>query len=74
MTKIKLGQEVRDRVTGFKGIATARTTYLQGCDRISVQPQISKTNVDMTKAIGNHGSSPKFPLSFFCNIIINDHN
>ena len=40
---IELGQEVKDRVTGFKGIATAKTTYLQGCDRFSVTPPVSKS-------------------------------
>lgn len=37
--KIELGDLVRDIVTGFKGIAVGRTTWLHGCDRISVQPQ-----------------------------------
>ena len=41
---IKLGDEVKDTVTGFKGIAVARHNYLQGCDRISVQPKIDKEN------------------------------
>jgi hypothetical protein len=45
MNKIKLGEEVKDRVTGFQGIAVSRTTYLQGCDRIGVQPKAKK---DMT--------------------------
>lgn len=36
--KIKLGQEVEDVVTGFKGIATSRTIYMRGCDRYSVSP------------------------------------
>lgn len=39
---INLGDEVKDLVTGLKGIAIARHTYLQGCDRISVQPQVGK--------------------------------
>lgn len=39
---INLGDEVKDVITGFKGIAVARHTYLQGCDRISVQPKINK--------------------------------
>lgn len=39
---IKLGQEVKDRVTGFRGIAVGRTTYLQGCNRILVQPKVDK--------------------------------
>ena len=39
---IELGDEVEDKVTGFKGIAIARHTYLEGCDRISIQPKIKK--------------------------------
>ena len=35
---IKLGDKVKDTVTGFIGIAVARTTWLHGCDRIVVQP------------------------------------
>ena len=42
MDKIKLGQEVKDRVTGFKGIAISRVNYLQGCDRIGVAPIVDK--------------------------------
>lgn len=38
----KLGKEVQDRVTGFRGIATSETEYLQGCTRINVQPKIKK--------------------------------
>jgi len=37
---IKLGQEVQDRITGFKGIAVAKVKYLQGCNRVSVQPKV----------------------------------
>ncbi len=32
---IKLGSEVEDLVTGFKGIAAAETEWLNGCFRIS---------------------------------------
>lgn len=39
MQKINLGDEVVDTVTGFKGIAIGRTTWLSGCDRITVQPK-----------------------------------
>jgi hypothetical protein len=38
MTKITLGSKVRDTITGFEGIATARAEYLSGCVRILVQP------------------------------------
>ncbi len=36
--KINLGAEVRDRVTGFKGIVVARTEWHFGCRRYVVQP------------------------------------
>lgn len=38
---INLGDEVRDKVTGFQGIAVARHTFLHGCDRYSVQPLVN---------------------------------
>ncbi|MBI2625387.1 MAG: hypothetical protein HYW70_03595 [Candidatus Nealsonbacteria bacterium] len=40
--KAKLGDLVKDRVSGFKGIAVALHRYLNGCDRISVQPMVEK--------------------------------
>lgn len=35
---VKLGNKVRDMITGFTGIATGRTEYLYGCARILVEP------------------------------------
>jgi hypothetical protein len=35
---VKLGDKVTDSLTGFTGIATARTEYLYGCVRILVEP------------------------------------
>lgn len=40
--KIKLGMLIRDRVSGFKGIAVSRHYYLAGCTRITIQPKIDK--------------------------------
>lgn len=37
MFKFDLGQLVRDKITGFNGIVVARTEYLTGCSRYSVQ-------------------------------------
>lgn len=34
---VKLGDKVKDPVTGFIGIAYSKITYLQGCDRIGIQ-------------------------------------
>lgn len=30
--KINLGSEVKDKITGFKGVVRARTQYLTGCN------------------------------------------
>jgi len=35
---IDLGDEVKDSITGFKGIVVAVTNWLHGCRRITVQP------------------------------------
>lgn len=40
--KIELGDEVKHIHTGFKGVASARTTYLSGCDRITILPKVGK--------------------------------
>ena len=36
---IKLGSKVQDELTGFAGIATARTDWLYGCIRYAVESQ-----------------------------------
>lgn len=36
---IKLGEEVRDVITGFEGIVIARSEYLSGRIMIEVQPK-----------------------------------
>jgi hypothetical protein len=36
---VKLGDRVRDKISGFEGIAAARTEYLNGCVRITVEPE-----------------------------------
>ena len=41
---VQLGDEVKDTITGYNGIAVCKHTYLQGCDRITVQPKVSKTD------------------------------
>lgn len=42
MEEVKLGQEVRDKITGFKGIVAYITEVRDGCDRASVQPPVDK--------------------------------
>lgn len=39
---INLGDKVKDTVSGFEGIAVCRHSYLNGCDRITVQPPTNK--------------------------------
>lgn len=43
--KIKLGQKVRDTLTGNEGTAVARTEWLHGCVRISIQPEGGKDGI-----------------------------
>mgnify|MGYP003453287561 FL=1 len=41
MTKVnvQLGDEARDTVSGFTGVCVARTEWLNGCRRMSLQPK-----------------------------------
>ena len=41
---ITLGEEVKDKVSGFKGIATSRVEYLNGCIQYGVTPKVEKHN------------------------------
>lgn len=34
-----IGKVVRDKVTGYQGVVTGRTTWLNGCARVIVQSQ-----------------------------------
>ena len=39
---IRLGQKVRDRISGLEGIAVARAEWLYGCSRVVVQAPVNK--------------------------------
>lgn len=39
MAQIKLGQKVRDTITGLEGIAIGITEWMYGCRRVIIQPQ-----------------------------------
>ena len=39
---IKLGNKVRDMVTGLEGIAISRIEYLNGCVQYGVRPKVDK--------------------------------
>ena len=43
---IKLGQRVRDVVTGFEGVADCRMEWLNGCVRVQVQPPARREKKD----------------------------
>lgn len=51
---IQLGNEVKDKISGFRGIAISRCEYLYGCVRVGVQP----------KAIKKDASSPNDAIYF----------
>jgi len=36
-----LGAKVRDKISGFEGIATGYHIYLTGCNRVSVSPKVT---------------------------------
>lgn len=39
---IKLGDKVKDTITGFEGIAIAKTEFINGCIQFEVVPKIKK--------------------------------
>ena len=45
MKAIKLGQKVRDTITGMEGVVVARTEWLNGCVRLALQPLDLKDGV-----------------------------
>jgi hypothetical protein len=40
----ELGDKVRDRVTGYAGVVTARIEYISGCVHVSLQAPADKDN------------------------------
>lgn len=49
MSSIILGQKVKDKITGFEGIATSHVKYLTGCDQYGVTPQIKDGKIECTE-------------------------
>ncbi len=41
--KIKLGDKVRCKITGFTGIVVAKTEFINGCVQYNVAPRWNKT-------------------------------
>ena len=42
--KVELGDKVRDKVSGFVGIATSKTEFLNGCIQCDIIPKVGKDN------------------------------
>ena len=51
-TKIKLGDKVRCKVTGFIGVAVARTEFLNGCIQYSIAPKWDKKSSVIPEDVG----------------------
>ena len=39
MAAIKLGDRIRDKISGFSGIAASHTFFLNGCERWLIEPE-----------------------------------
>jgi len=42
MNKIQLGDKVKDKVSGFVGVAVAKTEFINGCIQYNVMPKAGK--------------------------------
>ncbi len=42
---VELGKTYKDKVTGFKGVATAVTVWLSGCPRVALQGPVTDGKV-----------------------------
>lgn len=42
MIVVKLGDLVKDSISGLQGVAVSEHNYLNGCTRITVQPKVDK--------------------------------
>ncbi len=38
----QFGQEVKDKITGFRGVITGQCSYITGCQQYLVQPKSKK--------------------------------
>lgn len=50
MGSIVLGQVYKDSITGFEGVAIARTDWIYGCQRVTLQPQKLKEDGGVQKS------------------------
>jgi len=54
--EIELGDTVRDKISGFKGIAASRTEFLNGCIQYDVVPKVGKENIILEGVAIDEGS------------------
>jgi len=57
MSKIKLGDKAKDKISGFEGIVTAEVKFLNGCDRLQITPD--KLNTDGSLIDGEYFDRPQ---------------
>ena len=50
--KICLGDEVEDLITGYKGVAVARTKFMNGCIQYTVACKMKKGETEYPKDFG----------------------
>lgn len=41
MDRCELGKRYKDKITGFEGVATQRTEYLDGCHHVGLQGPVN---------------------------------
>jgi len=52
MNKIKLGDKVKCKITGFTGVAVAKTEFINGCVQYNVAPKWDKKSNPQDQEIG----------------------
>jgi hypothetical protein len=72
MDQIQLGCTAKDKITGFTGVVTAKTQWLNGCVRVSLQPRELKDgkpidsqtfDVEQVEVVdANHYAEPAPPM------------
>ena len=53
--KLALGDRVKDRITGLRGIVVARTEWLNYCNRYTVQPEALKDGRPVESCVFDEG-------------------
>jgi len=61
-TEIKLGNQVRCKITGFKGTAVAKTEFLNGCIQYTLVGKVGKDNKVPEEMMMDIESLEKIPI------------